>query len=71
MSDLERIERYARHLRNDAIQLTGAVRILRARPEFETNAEDRMREAYAELAFALTAVRSAMKEFNAKPVEHV
>jgi hypothetical protein len=68
MNDLERIERYARHAMNDAISLTGAVRVLRTRPNFETSAEDQLRSAEAELERSLSAVRSAMREFTTKPV---
>jgi hypothetical protein len=68
MSDLERIERYARHARNDAINIYGAVRILRSRPTFETNAEDALRLAEEELEASLSAVRKARQEFTTKPV---
>lgn len=66
--DLERIERHARHAMNSAVSITGAVRVLRARPGFETRAEDQLRCAETELEAALTAVRGAMQEFTAKPV---
>lgn len=67
-SDLERIERYARHALNNAISITGAVRILRSQPAFETTAQDTLRSAEAELELTLDAVRKAMREFSAKPV---
>lgn len=66
--DLERIGRYAHHAMNNAIQITGAVRVLRAQPAFETRAEDQLRCAEAELEAALNAVRGAMREFSTKPV---
>jgi phosphate uptake regulator len=66
-SDLERIERYATHARNNAISITGAARILRFRPPFETRAEDALRMAEVDLETALTAVRMAMAEYNTKP----
>lgn len=68
MSDLERIERYARHARNNAISITGAVRILRSQPAFATNAEDALRSAEVDLELSLDAVRKAMQEFTTKPV---
>lgn len=67
-SDLERIERYAHHAMNNAISVTGAVRLLRSRPTFETNAEAALKSAEAELELTLDAVRKAMREFSAKPV---
>lgn len=66
--DLNRIESYATHARNNAISITGAVRILRSRPPFETKAEDALKLSEAELEIALDAVRRAMTEFSAKPV---
>jgi len=66
--DLERVERYARHAMIDAITVTGAVRVLRSRPPFETRAEDALRLAEAELENSLNAVRRAMAEFSTKPV---
>lgn len=66
--DLERIERYAVHARNNAISIVGAVRLLRARPEFETKAEDALQAAEVELELSLGAVRKAMQEFTTKPV---
>lgn len=67
-ADLERIERYAHHAMNNAISITGAVRILRAQPNFETNAEAALQRAEAELELTLDAVRKAMQEFSTKPV---
>jgi hypothetical protein len=67
-SDLERIERYARHALNSAISITGAVRVLRSQPKFETNAEATLRAAEAELEVTLDAVRKAMQEFSTKSV---
>ena len=66
--DLNRIERNARHAMNNAVSITGAVRILRARPAFDTRAEDQLRCAETELEAALNAVRKAMQEFSTKPV---
>lgn len=66
--DLNRIERHARHAMNSAVSITGAVRILRAQPAFETRAQDQLRCAEAELEAALNAVRNAMQEFSTKPV---
>lgn len=67
-ADLERIERYAHHAMNNAISVTGAVRLLRSQPHFETSAADALRRAEAELELTLDAVRKAMAEFSAKPV---
>lgn len=67
-SDLERIERYARHALNSAISITGAVRVLRTQPKFDTAAEAALQAAEAELEITLDAVRKAMTEFSAKPV---
>ena len=66
--DLDRIESYATHARNNAISITGAVRILRSKPPFETRAEDALRLSEVELEIALNAVRKAMTEFSDKPV---
>lgn len=66
--DLERIERYSRHARNNAISVVGAVRVLRTQPPFETTAQDALRTAEADLETSLEAVRRAMKEFETKPV---
>jgi len=68
MSDLERIERYANHARNNAVSIRGAVRLLRTQPEFETRAEDMLKTAEVELEEALSAVRTAMQEFTTKTV---
>ena len=68
MSDLERIERYANHARNNATSVRAAVRILRVQPDFETRAEDALKVAEVELEEALNAVRVAMQEFTTKPV---
>ena len=67
-ADLERIERYARHALNSAISITGAVRLLRSQPKFETNAAAQLKAAEAELELTLDAVRKAMTEFSTKPV---
>ncbi len=67
-ADLDRIERYATHARNNAISLFGAVRLLRSQPDFETKAHDALKLSEAELETALEAVRKAMNEFSAKPV---
>lgn len=67
-SDLERIERYATHARNNAISVFGSVRLLRAQPAFTSRAEDALRVSEAELETALDAVRKAMNEFSKKPV---
>ncbi len=67
-ADLDRIERYATHARNNAISITGAVRLLRTQPAFETKAEDALNLSEAELETALDAVRKAMTEFSTKPV---
>ena len=66
--DLERIERYARHAVNDAANIVGTVRLLRAQPPFETRAEDTLKSAEADLEVALNAVRKAITEFKTKPV---
>jgi len=66
--DLDRIESYATHARNNAISITGAVRVLRSRPPFETRAEDALKLSEADLEIALDAVRKAMNELNNKPV---
>ena len=68
MSDLERIERYANHARNNATSVRAAVRLLRVQPDFDTRAEDMMKTAEVELEEALSAIRSAMQEFSTKPV---
>lgn len=67
-SDLERIERYARHALNNAISIKGAVRVLRSQPKFDTAAEASLRSAETELETTLDAVRKAMQEFSTKPV---
>lgn len=67
-SDLERIERYATHARNNAISVFGAVRLLRSQPTFETKAHNALKLSEAELEIALEAVRKAMTEFSTKPV---
>jgi hypothetical protein len=66
--DLERIERHATHARNCAINITGAVRLLRGRPAFDTKADDMLRLSENELETALSAVRKAMAELSSKPV---
>lgn len=68
MSDLERIERYANHARNNAVSVRGAVRMLRVQPDFDTRAEDMLKTAEVELEEALNALRIAMQEFTTKPV---
>lgn len=66
--DLERLERYATHARNDAISIVGAALVLRTRPPFETRAEEALRIAEGELETALDAIRRAMREYNLKPI---
>jgi len=68
MSDLERIERYANHARNNAVSTRAAVRLLRVQPDFDTRAEDMLKTAEVELEEALNAIRLAMQEFSTKPV---
>lgn len=65
---LERIERYSRYVRQDALNITHNVRAIKDRPEFETMAEDAMALAELELAAALEQVRAARANFNQKPV---
>lgn len=67
-ADLERIERHATHARNCAINITGSVRLLRGRPNFDTKAEEALKLSENELETALAAIRKAMTEFNTKPV---
>lgn len=68
MSDLERIERYANHARNNAVSTRAAVRLLRVQPDFDTRAEDMLTTAEVELEEALSAIRAAKQEFSTKPV---
>lgn len=65
--DLERIERYSTHARNNAISVFGSVRLLRSKPAFDTRAEEALKLSEAELETALDAVRKAMTEFSTKP----
>jgi hypothetical protein len=68
MSDLERVERYARHAVNDALSAKSAVRALASRPGFETIAEDELRKAERDLTEALTAIRKSLSSYRKKPV---
>ena len=69
MSDLERIERYAKHALNDATWVRAAVRQLAVQPDFETRAEDTLNVAAIHLEEALAAVRQALTTFRDKPVQ--
>lgn len=69
MSDLERIECYARHALNDATWARAAVRQLAVKPDFETRAEDTLNVAAIHLEEALAAVHQAITAFRAKPVQ--
>jgi hypothetical protein len=68
MSDLERIERYANHARNNALSARAAVRLLRIRPDFETRAEEGLKVAEVEIEEALSSIRAALQEYTTKPV---
>ncbi len=65
---LERIERYSSHVINDARSVSFAVRELAHRYDFETNAEDALRNAEKELTNSLRLIREARETFSTKPV---
>jgi hypothetical protein len=69
MSELQRIERHAKHALNDATWAREAARRLTAQPDFETRAEDALNLAAIQLEEALSAVRQAITAFRAKPVQ--
>lgn len=67
-ASLERIERYSSHVINDARSVSIAVRELAHRFDFETNADDALQRAEAELMNSLHLIRDARKNYSAKPV---
>lgn len=66
--DLERIERYASHLANDAKSLQLAAQSLNARPAWETLAREKLNEAERDLMLALAVVRGARDVYDRLPV---
>lgn len=65
---LERIERYAAHVINDARSASAAVKALPARPGFKTNAEEALRNAQSELTESLELLGEALAEYSEKPI---
>lgn len=62
--ELEGIERKALHLIEDARGLLSYMRLLRVTPDFETRAEDELRNAKAALTDALQAVDHAIAQYE-------